>query len=120
MQQMLLDSQRKKLLNNGAANMVHRLEDGNTEDFKPVVKLFNPMGRQTWLISELDEDGDVAFGLCDMGVGEPELGYVSLGELREIRLPFGLYIERDIHFTAKMTLGEYATKARERGRIEAY
>jgi len=117
-QQMLLDRQRAKLLANGAVNLAHRNDDGMTEDFRPVVKLFNPMGAATWLLSELDEDGDTAFGLCDMGMGEPEMGYVSLSEVAEVRLPLGLYIERDIHFNAKKTLSEYAEEARRLGRIE--
>jgi hypothetical protein len=123
-QQMILDSQRETLLRNGAENLARRLDpanvNGSTEDFQPVVKLFNPMGAATWLISELDEDGDTAFGLCDLGFGCPELGYLSLAELASVRLPLGLYIERDIHFTAKKTLGEYAAAARVAGRIEAY
>lgn len=98
-QKMILESQRVLLLANGAANLLHRLDDGKTEDFKPVVKLFNPCGAATWFLSELDEDGDTAFGLCDLGMGEPELGYVSLAELAEVTLRFGLYIERDLHFT---------------------
>lgn len=117
-QQMILPEQRERLLDNGARNMVHRLEDGNTEDFPPVVKLFNPCGAATWLLSELDEDGDTAFGLCDLGMGEPEMGYVSLDELASITLRFGLYIERDEHFTAVKSLGEYAAAARKLGRIE--
>jgi len=117
-QQMLLDCQRQMMLANGAANLAHRMEDGKTEDFRPVVKLFNPMGAATWLLSELDEDGDTAFGLCDLGMGEPEMGYVLLSELAEIRLNFGLYIERDIHFHATKTLSEYAEAARLLGRIE--
>ena len=52
-------------------------------DHIPVVKLFNPMGPATWLLCELDADGDTLFGLCDLGVGEPELGYVSLDVRRQ-------------------------------------
>lgn len=87
-------------------------------DYQPVVKLFNPMGAQTWLITECDNDG-LAFGLSDMGFGEAELGYVSLDEVFSVRLPGGLTIEQDIHFTAKHTLSEYAAKARREGRITA-
>jgi hypothetical protein len=117
-QQMILDEQRAALLANGAVNLAHRLDDGNTEDFRPVVKLFNPCGASTWLLSELDEDGDTAFGLCDLGMGSPELGYVSLEELASVTLRFGLYIERDEHFTARKMLSEYAAEARRLGRIE--
>jgi Protein of unknown function (DUF2958) len=34
-------------------------------DFKPVVKLFTPDARCTWLLTELGLD-DIAFGLCDL------------------------------------------------------
>jgi Protein of unknown function (DUF2958) len=118
-QKILLDSQRQALLANGKVNLAIRLYgDGNTVDFHPVVKLFNPCGAATWLLSELDEDGDTAFGLCDLGMGEPEFGYVSLEELASVKLSLGFYIERDEHFTAKKSLGDYARDARRLGRIE--
>ena len=48
----------------------------------PVVKLFTPDASATWLLTELDPaDPDLAFGLCDLGLGCPELGYVRLSEL---------------------------------------
>ena len=53
----------------------------------PVVKLFNPVGGGTWLLSEMDEQG-IAFGLCDLGMGEPELGYVAIQELEQAVLPW--------------------------------
>lgn len=95
-------------------------EAGENEDFnpKPVVKYFNPCGAATWLITELDEDGRL-FGLGDLGFGTPEIGYVMLSELEDIKLAFGLGIERDLHFVAKKTLGEYADEARQAGLIKA-
>ncbi len=91
-----------------------------TIDFKPVVKFFNPCGAATWLITELASDGDTMFGLCDLGMGSPELGYVSLKELSEVRVkPFGLGIEREIHWKADKTLSAYADEAREKGRLIA-
>jgi Protein of unknown function (DUF2958) len=53
--------------------------------FEPVVKLFTADGNATWLLSELNPDIDLAFGLCDLVLGEPELGYVSLVELAAAR-----------------------------------
>lgn len=35
-------------------------------DHVPVVKFFNPLGIGTWLVTELDEDGDTLFGLADL------------------------------------------------------
>ncbi len=32
----------------------------------------------------MEADGDTLYGLCDLGFGEPELGYVSLGEIEEV------------------------------------
>lgn len=77
----------------------------------PVVKLFTPWGSATWVLSELDQDG-IAFGLCDLGMGEPELGYVDLNELAALRGPFGLRVERDLHFKADQTMTEYAYEER--------
>jgi hypothetical protein len=37
----------EQLLANGKANAAHIARDGNTEDFKPVVKLFAPWGAAT-------------------------------------------------------------------------
>lgn len=109
----------KKLRDNYATNLAHRnANEGATIDFKPVVKMFNPCGAATWLFTELDED-NCFFGLCDLGMGCAELGYVSLDELKSIRLSFGLGIERDLHFTPKMTLKEYAEDSYEKGRIDA-
>lgn len=59
------------------------------------VKFFNPCGSGTWYATEFDGE-DTFFGLVDLH--ERELGYFSLSELESIRLPFGLRIERDIHF----------------------
>jgi Protein of unknown function (DUF2958) len=110
---------RRELEANGRKNAEHIACDGSTEDFKPVLKLFNPCGPGTWLITELDNDGDTMFGLCDLGWGTPELGSVSLQEVSTMKLPFGLSIERDVLFKARYTLCEYAERARQAGYIEA-
>ena len=107
-----------KLLKNGAVNAKRIEVDGNTEDFKPVVKFFNPCGDATWLFSELDSDGDTLFGLCDLGCGSPEIGSASLSEIKSITLSFGLKIERDASFKADKTLTEYADDARANGYIK--
>ncbi len=82
-------------------------------DHVPVVKLFFPAGAHTWLITEMSpEQPDILFGLCDLGMGFPELGYVSLSELEGVKTVFGLGIERDLHFTARYPLSVYAEAAR--------
>ena len=96
--------------------------DGRDEwyDPQPVVKLFTPWGASTWLLVDLDEeDPNIAFGLCDLGMGFPELGYVDIEELRGITGPFGLKVERDLYFTPDKTLSQYADEANQHGRIYA-
>jgi len=102
------------------ANMTARLDTlacGEREpDPWPVVRLFNPVGAATWLATEIDEDG-IFFGLADLGFGCPELGSFALAELEAVRLPFGLTIERDLHFAARHPLSAYAEAARAAGSI---
>lgn len=89
-------------------------------DPAPVVKLFTPDAGATWLISECDPDEpDRLFGLCDLGVNQPELGYVSLAEIMEVRGRLGLPVERDLHFVGDKPLSAYAEEARRQGRIIA-
>ena len=110
----------QKLLANGRVNANLSNQGKETKDFRPVVKLFCPWGDATWLLTELDpEDPDLAFGLCDLGQGFPELGSVSLSEIAELRGPGGLTIERDIHFQAHKNIQAYADDARRSRRISA-
>jgi hypothetical protein len=93
---------------------------GESIDPKPVVKLFTPDGACTWLLTELDpEDPDIAFGLCDLGMGFPELGSVRLSELMAVSGALGLAVERDVHFTPTCTLSQYADAAMKAGVIRA-
>lgn len=93
---------------------------GQSIDPYPVVKLFTPDAGATWLLTEIDPDEpDRAFGLCDLGLGYPELGYVSLSELASVRGRFGLPVEIGRHFLARRMLSEYADDARVLGRIVA-
>ena len=117
MKPLIPDDLRAKLLANGAAL--------RETDHEPVVKLFDPTGAATWLITEMmpadPERGipepDILFGLADLGFGCPELGYVSLSELEAIQGPLGLGIERDLHFVGRFPLSVYAEAARRLGRI---
>lgn len=87
-------------------------------DLKPVVKLFSPDAHATWLIVSTDpHHPDQAFGLCDLGFGIPELGEVSIDELRSFRGVLGFHLERDPYFKPRKTLGEYAEQANRLGKI---
>lgn len=110
---LLTEAQRRELLANG-----QRSAAGDQIDPLPVVKLFTPDAGATWLLSELDpEDPDRAFGLCDLGLGCPEIGYVSLTELASVRGRLGLPVERDVHFAADRPLSAYAAEAGRHWRI---
>ena len=101
------------LLANGA-------EFNRNPDFDPipVVKLFTPDAGGTWLLASLDpEDPDIAFGLCDLGMGCPEMGSVSLAELKRVRGNFGLPVERDLGFVGIKPLSAYSRDAQRVGFI---
>jgi hypothetical protein len=74
----------------------------------------------TRLLTEIDPDDPViAFGLCDLGLGHPELGSVSLSELEAVRGQLNLPVERDLYFAATKTLSAYADEAWAHGAIVA-
>lgn len=88
------------------------------QDHVPVVKLFTPDAGCTWLLTEIDpEDQAYAFGLCDLGLGFPELGSVYLPEIRSLRGRLGLPVERDRCFTGTYPISVYAQAARARQTI---
>jgi hypothetical protein len=110
----------KRLIRNGALRQLMQDAGHAESDFLPVVKLFTPDAGCTWLLTELDpDDHDRAFGLCDLGMDFPELGYVSRSELERLRGPLGLPVERDLHFCASRTISDYAAEARRLGGIRA-
>lgn len=112
---------RARLLANGHTRRNAALANPEVDiDFLPVVKLFTPDAGCTWLLTEIDpDDTDIAFGLCDLGMGYPELGNVSLSELASVRGGLNLPVERDLHFTATRPISAYAEEARRVGRISA-
>ncbi len=113
MTKLITDEQRAQLLANGRRSL-----DKDNFDPPPVVKLFTPDAGATWLLTEIDpHDHDHAFGLCDLGHGFPELGYVSLAELQSVRGRLGIPVERDLHFVATKAISAYTREARLTGRI---
>jgi hypothetical protein len=109
-------SQHARLIANCQAQIANNDAGHPDIDFKPVAKLFTPDAQCTWLLTELGND-DIVYGLCDLGLGCPEIGFVCTYELRELRGPLGLSVERDENFIAAKTLSAYADEARARGRI---
>ena len=88
-------------------------DDGAELDFSPVAMFMAPPAA-VWLVTEMmsDDSGNPHFfGLCDLGVGSPELGYVSASDLDEVgaRLAAG--------WQPSGTLSEYADAANSARRI---
>ena len=84
-------------------------DDESTSDLhRPVVKLFTPDANATWFLLDQDTSNpeDVRyFGLCDLGLGFPELGWVDQHSLMTVTGPFGLFVELDEHFEGTLEDG---------------
>lgn len=109
-------AQLEQLINNDR----RRLErfEMDVDDMEPVVKLFTPAGRGTWLLVSLcEEDMDQAFGLGDLGFGTPEMGYVSIAEMLATTVRGIAAVERDRHWRANGTMAEYVAEAMRERRI---
>ncbi|MGY2492611.1 DUF2958 domain-containing protein [Cupriavidus sp. CP313] len=105
--------QRAQLLANG-----HAYANEKARDLLPVVRLFAPDAHATWLLAALDPaDGDTAYGLCDVGIGMPELGHVRLSDLASIVGPLRRPILRDLYFRPTRPLSAYAQLAQLDGSI---
>jgi len=93
----------KTKLEKNWTEVVAKYEAGDSDINETIVcKLFNPCGAATWLLTQLDpDDGDIMYGLADLGFGCVEYGSISLSELQALKLPMGLTIERDLHFDPK-------------------
>ena len=114
---LLTTEQHTQLLANG---WLPRLASrtGTAFDPQPVVKLFTPGAFSRWLLSEIDpNDHDRAYGLCDVGNGHPDFGYVRLRELEDLRGIRQDPVVRDLRFLADKPLSAYAGVARIRGLI---
>lgn len=110
---LVTDKERACLLGHGQARVV----DHDTNPL-PVVRLFTPDAHATWLLASLDPaDGDTAYGLIDLGIGMPELGYVKLSDLVSIVGPLKQPVMRDVYFQATRTLSDYVRLAQANGSI---
>ena len=112
-QSLITGAQRAQLIANGRdarSRMVH--------DFHPVVRLYTPDAKATWLLAAIDpSDGDSAYGLCDVGIGMPALGRIKVSVLKALAGPRGQRVRNDRYFRATRTLAEYARLAQANGSI---
>ena len=102
--------------------MIHNFQEVQNDlakDHAPVVKLHSKYGKAVWLLSELDAANNIAFGLCDLGQGKPELSYVSITDLESIkhaRLKVPM-VEIDPVFDGKYSLSVYLEAAKINKRV---
>lgn len=76
----------------------------------PVVKLNNPQGLGTWLLTHLDPaNSDIAHGIVDLGY--PDFGNVSLSELEAVIWPFDGRVERDPYWVSAKPIFAYMADA---------
>lgn len=108
----LTEQQRTQMLANGAARAT-----GQAIDPYPVVKLYTLDAPACWLLTELEADGDRAYGLTDAGTGFPEVGHVSLSALGGVRGPRGMRIVADPHFRPRQPLSGYLADAQRDGSV---
>lgn len=83
-------------------------QDGKGKEAIVLTKFFTPWGRFTWYVLEAEKqpNGDYLFFGYVKGL-EDEYGYFTLSDLKSIRGPWGLSIERDMYIdVAKQTLAE--------------
>ena len=112
---LLTPESRATLVTNYRLNQERQDRGEDPLDFEPPVKLFTPFSAGSWLLTELEPEDNV----CDLGMGHPELGYVSLTELESLEAFWGPVVEQDLYFAPEKTLGAYAEASRVAGRIEA-
>ena len=86
----------KEILKKLPALYTQIAHDNPEEEMVFHVKLFTPDSNWTWFIAEYDPEKEIAWGYV-MG-HENEFGTIDIKELKEVRGPFGLPIERDISF----------------------
>ena len=66
-----------------------------------IAKFFDPMGSGNWWATAYDPKRNICFGYVS-GLQLDEWGYFSIDELEAIERPFGLTIERNIHFQEQL------------------
>lgn len=78
-----------------------------------VAKYFDPVGSATWYATEYNPENEVFYGYVT-GLIVDEWGTFSLPELESVQLPFGMGIERDLHFKEKRFSEQFKDTYHER------
>lgn len=86
---------------------LYATENTPCDDKIAMVRYFIPGTTAQWFGIEYSEEENLMFGFASL-FADPimdEYGYFSLDELLGIRGPFGMQVERDLHFTP-MKMGD--------------
>ena len=97
----------KKLLE---ATPIYTHDEHKPSEIPVIAKFFAPSGRFTFYVTESEryDEGNredyrfYGFMVSPLGQQYDELGYITLGEMEAIRLPFGLRIERDRNYEGQL------------------
>ena len=103
-----------------SGDIIKRLRDNRkSDDPVPVVKLHAPYNPSAlvWLLAAQDtEDKDKFLCLADVGIGQPEVGFVHIRTLEDYDNR-GIPIVVDSSAVLDKRLSEYANIARREGKI---
>lgn len=92
-----------KLFTKEILNKLEKITPSNWEkeiwDMVVGCKIFNPMGWETWYITQIDEEEKgIVYGYASLTNDEcNEFGSISIEELESIKLPFWMTLERDLY-----------------------
>ena len=86
----------KELLNKLPKLYSQPAHENPEEEMVFYVKLFTPDSNWTWFMAEYDPETEIAWGLVKGH--EQEFGSFDMKEIKELKGPFGLPVERDICF----------------------
>jgi len=117
---MLITSEQRERLRRAGWTLARADGGGAGDRIRPVVKLYTPDAAATWLLAWLaPHDPDLAYGLCDLGRGCPEICGARLSAIPALRGPLGMSVERDPALAARQSLLDYPADAPARGRAVA-
>ncbi len=81
-------------------------------DHVPVARIFLKETGAQWIVTEIKPDMDIMFGLADLGLGEAELGYISIKEINQVEIGLGFEAVVDPEFTTEAPISFWAEKSR--------
>lgn len=102
MNKLLTDEQIQKLKQIG-------LSEEQNEGQVPIVRLHLPDKNAYWLFSCIVSGQEkMAYGIFEMGIGFPEIGYFHLDDIADMKFEKNVAIENDLEFKGEHSLLKYA------------